>query len=426
MTTDAVEPNANTGPSQNRASGASPPPKAVAPKYAITFLSALLDGVTSGFTDLRALPASDDVTLVPVGDYDAVAAFMQANKTSDLYMGVATRATTKDGTLKNCAKRTALFADIDFKTFKDKPLDGVSESATTDAEAERRAREKLAALPYPPSIIVASGGGLHCYWLLTVVLDVQTEEALIRDALRRLCLAVNGDMNAAEPARILRLPGAYNHKKAYGIPRPVKLELCEPSRRYALADLLAVLPEEQREDAGSSGGGAEWEWIADKLKNGSEDGERNPDLSKIIGTLVKLITDDAAIEGMLEGWLIKCGQLPGDPPGNEEKTRQQIRDMIRRFREQDAQKTTEWPVVQSLPEAFARVPAFDIDALLPASWAAWIKDASERAQCPPDFIAVIAIAAYSSVVGRQVGIRPKLTSVTRCPRSSKPHTNSRV
>jgi hypothetical protein len=39
-----------------------------------------------------------------------------------------------------------LFVDVDFK-------------AIDEAEA----RERLARYPHPPSAIVASGGGLHCY-----------------------------------------------------------------------------------------------------------------------------------------------------------------------------------------------------------------------------------------------------------------------
>lgn len=45
--------------------------------------------------------------------------------------------------------------------------------------------------------------------------------------------------------------------------------------------------------------------------------------------------------------------------------------------------------------------------LLPDALRPWIADVAERMQCPPDYPAMGAMVALSSVVGRQVGIRPK-------------------
>jgi hypothetical protein len=52
------------------------------------------------------------------------------------------------------------------------------------------------------------------------------------------------------------------------------------------------------------------------------------------------------------------------------------------------------------------VMAFDA-SLLPEAFRPWILDIAERMQCPPDFPAVGAMIVLASVVGRQVGIRPK-------------------
>jgi hypothetical protein len=41
-------------------------------------------------------------------------------------------------------------------------------------------------------------------------------------ALRRLARTLGGDLSAAEPARVLRVPGTTNFK-LYGTPRPVQL-----------------------------------------------------------------------------------------------------------------------------------------------------------------------------------------------------------
>lgn len=53
------------------------------------------------------------------------------------------------------------------------------------------------------------------------------------------------------------------------------------------------------------------------------------------------------------------------------------------------------------------VPAFDA-ALLPDALRPWVADIAERMQCPIDFPAVGVMIALAAVVGRKVGIRPKM------------------
>lgn len=69
--------------------------------------------------------------------------------------------------------------------------------------------------------------------------------------------------------------------------------------------------------------------------------------------------------------------------------------------------TDGWPVPEPVPDALPAVPAFDGAALLPAPLAGWVADIAVRVQCPPDFVAVSAVVAAASVVGRQCAIRPK-------------------
>ena len=65
-----------------------------------------------------------------------------------------------------------------------------------------------------------------------------------------------------------------------------------------------------------------------------------------------------------------------------------------------------WPEPEPLPTALPPVDPFAAD-LLPDALRPWIGDIAERMQCPPDYPAVGAMVTLSSVVGRQVGIRPK-------------------
>jgi len=59
-----------------------------------------------------------------------------------------------------------------------------------------------------------------------------------------------------------------------------------------------------------------------------------------------------------------------------------------------------------LPPGLPAVAPFDPN-LLPDSLRAWVTDIAERMQCPPDFIAVTAIVALASVLGRKLAIRPQ-------------------
>lgn len=71
-----------------------------------------------------------------------------------------------------------------------------------------------------------------------------------------------------------------------------------------------------------------------------------------------------------------------------------------------SEKIEGWPAPVPLPNQLPPVAPFDAD-LLPDAIQAWIMDVAERLQCPPDFPAVGAMVALSSVIGRRIGVRPK-------------------
>ena len=74
-----------------------------------------------------------------------------------------------------------------------------------------------------PSLIVASGGGIHAYWFSEYVLTV-AEWQPFADALKTAALAANLKFDAgvtSDVARVLRVPGTYNWK--LDDPRPVRI-----------------------------------------------------------------------------------------------------------------------------------------------------------------------------------------------------------
>jgi len=125
-----------------------------------------------------------------------------------VYFGVCTRYEIPDkdgkisGNLETVAECPALWVDIDCAK------QGI---AGADAIAA------LQYLPHPPSLIVNSGGGLHAYWLLEEPVDVsvgQHNREVVTACLRQLAMVLAGDLQCAELARILRLPGTMNSKPA--------------------------------------------------------------------------------------------------------------------------------------------------------------------------------------------------------------------
>jgi hypothetical protein len=195
------------------------------------FVGALFAGIEAGDIECRALP-SRICRFYPVRRPEGLAAFVREHRHENVYVGVATRRDDRSGKLENCLQLPALYVDLDFKQ-----------------TPESDARAALAGFPFPPSLIVVTGGGLHVYWLLREPLDLATDEPSARNALRRLGLRLGADLSAAECARVLRLPGSFNYK--YAPPPRVGLEVCEPSRRYNLSELLEFLPEEDRAGADS-------------------------------------------------------------------------------------------------------------------------------------------------------------------------------
>jgi hypothetical protein len=195
------------------------------PHGATEFLAALFADVEGCYVELRGLPSKAQA-FCSIGDTDAIAAFAKARRDQEsIYFGAAARRSPDSGALENCSALPALFVDIDFKT--------------TD---ERAARERLAVFPVVPSIVVNSGGGLHVYWLLREPIPLQQDSRGARNLLRRLARALDADIQAAEPARVLRLPNTFNHK--YGDKRRVRIERFQPERRYNPSDFDEWLPAE--------------------------------------------------------------------------------------------------------------------------------------------------------------------------------------
>jgi hypothetical protein len=182
-----------------------------------------------------------------------------------LYIGITTRKAQKTeherGTIKDAMHIPALWVD----------LDGGELSNLTEFEPT-------------PSIILATGGGYHAYWMLKVA---QYPNDIHRRTMRGLAKALNADIKVAEFARVLRALGSYNTKPERNMVRVITLRW-EPSWRYGIED-FAHLAEVQtpvvRSTDKTQYDATIPDWIQEYLDNPPSPGQRNSTLFRVAGGL---------------------------------------------------------------------------------------------------------------------------------------------
>ena len=97
-----------------------------------------------------------------------------------------------------------------------------------------------------PSIIIDSGGGYHCLWLLDepYYISNSAERERAKFAQAGWVAFVGGDTGAKDLARVLRLPGTRNIKPEYAPNYPLcDFEQANFNALYSLEELIELLPE---------------------------------------------------------------------------------------------------------------------------------------------------------------------------------------
>jgi hypothetical protein len=208
---------------------------------AIDFLERWMDGAEPRSLLVSIIPDSPTTrgqTFALPGD-DAVARWIErCNRVAGIYWTVnACRPDlAKKATKADVEWLLGIWGDLD-------PLKGCDPVA----ERERlfRLADELMALPWPPTVIIDSGGGIQPLWRLETPLEAAAEFRQAIECLgRRIEAALGGVENTCNIDRVLRLPFTVNH------PNRLKVEqgrmpvmsgiLAETSRRYSWRDLEAL------------------------------------------------------------------------------------------------------------------------------------------------------------------------------------------
>jgi hypothetical protein len=101
--------------------------------------------------------------------------------------------------------------------------------------------------PMRPHLVVASGGGLHAYWLCGR--ELRGDE--IESANRRLAARLEGDLAVANRGRILRVPGTLNRRRSRAC-TILRVDLARP--RVSYERLAATMPDPRPARSGRQNG----------------------------------------------------------------------------------------------------------------------------------------------------------------------------
>jgi hypothetical protein len=136
---------------------------------------------------------------------------------------------------ENAVALKSLFLDIDAKGVDKNSYDSMDAAIAALAQFL-----KGSGMP-KPSLVVASGGGLHTYWTLDRALTPPEWQPLanaLAEATKALGLKCDTQCTV-DSVRVLRLPDTFNHKTT--TPRPVKLASAKTDFDYSVARIEQIL-----------------------------------------------------------------------------------------------------------------------------------------------------------------------------------------
>ena len=323
---------------------------------------------------------------------------------------------------KEIQRRSMLLVDLDPKRL-------ANTSATADQvyAANRKAleiRDYLSRLGWPEPHVAESGNGIHLLYPIALSND-DSATMLVRSVLGALAQKFDDDVIQVDrgvynAGRICKLYGTVANKGEHTTPNPWRLsELLQIGKSSPVtAEQLSRLPSLCAQADTSSPPMAEKPKVQFSLEEFLQRHEfrykldRHDDRERFKLAHCPFNPDhtggEAAILRSSDGQLgFKCFH-----DSCSDKHWRDVRLLL------DGPRATSdivgfvgpqsevWPDPISLPDPLPPVDPFTAE-LLPSSLRLWVMDISHRMQCPPDFPAVAAIVALSSLIGARAVIQPK-------------------
>lgn len=233
------------------------------------------------------------------------------NGRCNIYFGVHPighqKTTTERSTIAEITAINGLFAEFDVKDF---------------GGDWKALNAHLAAIPIQPSVIIFSGGGLHCYWLLRQTCEIHSdaEREFAQHLQADWVSFVGSDVDAKDLARVLRVPGTRNYKPDYApnFPR-VEFVKADFDLLYELCDFDDLLTEVEHKPQAEPSSGAQP--TGSKITKGT----RNSTLASLAGSMRRRGMTPDAIEAALSAE----NQARCDPPLPESEVKVIARSVAR-------------------------------------------------------------------------------------------------
>jgi len=304
----------------------------------------------------------------------------------------------------------------------------------------RSAYQHLAGCGWPAPIVGESGNGMHLLYPLALPNDTASRD-LCKSALQGLAARFDTDMVSIDVAvfnagRITKLYGTVATKGDHTDAAPWRLSrlVSIPERGGAVAveqlrEVAQLQPDGDQGDVGIADlyhvGGFDLPAFLGRLGIGydqdtHEGSDRyklhhcpfNPEHGKGESAVFRRSSGALAFKCMHStcagnDWH-KLRELVDGPRESRTRPQADISGLMRLHQRQheNGAEPQPWADPLPIPDALLPVEPFDY-ALLPESLRPWVADIAERMQCPPDFVAVGAMVALSSVIGRKASIAPK-------------------
>ena len=148
-------------------------------------------------------------------------------KDRNIHFGVAPRVVSvnkkQTGSENDVKFLNCIFSDVDCKR-----------ESNPDLPTKEETLPRIEKFELPPSIIVDSGLGYQCYWLLKIPIPIKNRKMLleVKGILKGLAQKLGGDVAAQDISHCLRVPGTLNIKPECPHGLPVRIIKFKPDLKY--------------------------------------------------------------------------------------------------------------------------------------------------------------------------------------------------
>jgi putative DNA primase/helicase len=307
--------------------------------------------------------------------------FVKGSEGLNVAVGAATRA-NHDGTKAGCREIPAVWCDLDFST-------------SSPAEVWGRIRN----FQFPPTVVVGSGGGLHPYWKFRSPQPANAK--VIEPLLRGVTLVLGGDMECAEIAHVMRLPGTANFK--YDPPRPCVIAEANWNLRYSPEDFARFVTASQESKQQAK------QQARQKTTTGGAAKVHEPNRHNTLLALARSLRQQGMSRDDILAMLRVFNQERCEPPKSDDELQKIVDWVMGNVASAGGLGNVgsgEWPDPLPLGGELPPVALLELD-MLPESLREWVSDVAERMQVPLAFPAASMVVSLAGCVSRRVRIQPK-------------------